>query len=165
MQANPAFYREFLRSELDRRVKRNPRYSLRAFSKFLGVDVGALSRLLANKQTITIRTATKICQNMGLDQEETKTFLDSVSKDRDKIGNRNQSINLEGLVRTLADTVNVRMVNYINREVPQCKIREILNLELQDYLKRIEELLDLNVILKVDGNLKLNEKFTFLKDL
>ncbi|MFZ8933207.1 MAG: hypothetical protein ACO2ZP_04845, partial [Bacteriovoracaceae bacterium] len=153
------------RSELDRRVKRNPRYSLRAFSKFLGVDVGALSRLLANKQTITIRTANKICQNMGLNEEETKTFLDSVTKDRTKTGNQGQSLNFETMVRALTDSTNIKLVNYISRDVPPNKIREILNLELQDYLKRIENLIDLKIILKIDGDLNLNEKFKFLKDL
>ena len=165
MQANPAFYREFLRSELDRRVNKNPRYSLRAFSRFLGVDVGALSRLLANKQTITLRTANKICQNLGLDEEERRHFLDSVTHDRSKIGNKSPEVDLESLIKTLTDVTNIKLATCISRGVPCNKIRENLELELEEFYNRVQELIDLGVVNKKEGNLALANKFRFLNDL
>ena len=57
MEVTSNHYREMLREELQKRNGRNPRYSLRAFAKCLGVDVAALSRVLSNKQTITMKTA------------------------------------------------------------------------------------------------------------
>jgi plasmid maintenance system antidote protein VapI len=72
------FYKEFLRIELEKRIAKNPRYSMRAFSKALGIDPGAMSRLLSNKQGITLQTAAKICRNLNLDNGIKESFMNSV---------------------------------------------------------------------------------------
>ncbi len=43
MEPSAAYYLEFLRTELTRRCRRNPRYSLRAYAKGLAIDVAACS--------------------------------------------------------------------------------------------------------------------------
>ena len=82
MEVTSNHYREMLREELQKRNGRNPRYSLRAFAKCLGVDVAALSRVLSNKQTITMKTANKIVLKLDLPNKEKDFFLFSVMEDR-----------------------------------------------------------------------------------
>jgi hypothetical protein len=44
--------REFLKSELERRKKRNPAYSLRSFAKDLNIDPSAFSRILLSRRKV-----------------------------------------------------------------------------------------------------------------
>ena len=46
-------FRERLQRELAQRCARNPRYSLRGFANFLGVDHATLSQLLRGKRAVT----------------------------------------------------------------------------------------------------------------
>jgi plasmid maintenance system antidote protein VapI len=78
------FYKEFLRIELKKRIAKNPRYSMRAFSKALEIDPGAMSRLLSGKQGITLLTAAKICRKLKLDQSIKESFMNSVGCDTPK---------------------------------------------------------------------------------
>jgi transcriptional regulator with XRE-family HTH domain len=62
-------FRLFLRAELGRRCARNPRYSLRAFANFLGLDHATLSQLLRGKRRLTERTIRTLGAKLGLDRD------------------------------------------------------------------------------------------------
>src|SRR6476620_5405421 len=64
------FYVNLLCEKLTQRKQRNPRYSLRAFAYFLGLDPSALSRILAGKQDLSLRAAKNIIQTLQLTGEE-----------------------------------------------------------------------------------------------
>jgi plasmid maintenance system antidote protein VapI len=53
-------YRDVLRIELETRLARNSRYSLRAFARHLGLSSGRLSEILAGKQNISAEWADRI---------------------------------------------------------------------------------------------------------
>ncbi len=72
-------FREYLETELGRRIKQNPRYSLRAFSKALGVDAGNLSRCLNGQAAMSFKTAGKIISAMNLTAAEQAVFLNSLA--------------------------------------------------------------------------------------
>lgn len=76
------FHIELLASELFRRKKRNPRYSLRAFAHALGIDPGALSRILAGKKQISLAITRKIIRVLQLTPEEKEVFLISVAQEK-----------------------------------------------------------------------------------
>jgi plasmid maintenance system antidote protein VapI len=59
---------DLLRGELLRRSARNPRYSLRAFAKFLDVDPATLSQLLRGQRACTPRTVRRLGVRLGLDE-------------------------------------------------------------------------------------------------
>jgi uncharacterized protein (TIGR02147 family) len=71
-------YRFILEKELANRIKRNPRYSLRAFAKSLNVDVGNLSRCLNGKANVSLKTAQKLAQGLALGPQERSAFLHSL---------------------------------------------------------------------------------------
>ena len=74
------FYNQCLKKELSERCERNPRYSVRAFARALGVDVGALSRLLAGKQVPSYKLAQKLMAALALNPEEAESFIASVAE-------------------------------------------------------------------------------------
>lgn len=65
----------FLNDELARRLKANTRYSLRAFSRALGLSPGELSEILRGRRSLSIKAALKVARGLGLNAAETKHFL------------------------------------------------------------------------------------------
>jgi uncharacterized protein (TIGR02147 family) len=68
-------FRLFLQAELGRRCARNPRYSLRAFAKFLAIDHATMSQLLRGKRPLTSRTILKLGTRLGLDRAAIEGFI------------------------------------------------------------------------------------------
>jgi uncharacterized protein (TIGR02147 family) len=74
--------REYLRRDLIRRCKLNPRYSLRAFSRFLKIDSSALSKILAGKRAASPALTKQLCVRLGLDPKQTANFLSTTGETR-----------------------------------------------------------------------------------
>lgn len=58
--------REMIRNELSERMRRNPRYSLRAFARATGVSHTVLSLVLSGKRTLSRKAATKLSGHLEL---------------------------------------------------------------------------------------------------
>ncbi len=71
---------QFLRDELARRIERNPRYSMRAFANALGLNIGSLSSLLSGKRPLTMKTALRLCDALGMGPGERLRVLDAVAE-------------------------------------------------------------------------------------
>jgi transcriptional regulator with XRE-family HTH domain len=71
----PSDFRLFLQEELVRRIKSNPRYSLRAFAKFLQVDPSLLSKLLNGKRKLSANFVRQAAERLELSPEITRGFL------------------------------------------------------------------------------------------
>ncbi len=67
--------RQFLVNELERRCRENPRYSLRAFAKALGVSPSALSLILAGRRGLSRELASEVSKKLGLDPLKEKSFI------------------------------------------------------------------------------------------
>lgn len=67
-------FRSFLQSELVRRTKQNPKYSLRAFARFLGVQSGYLSNVLRGERRVTGQVIQKFGLKLGLSPKELEKF-------------------------------------------------------------------------------------------
>ncbi len=74
-------YREFLSSELVRRIRHNPRYSQRAFARQLHLSPGELSELLRGKRKLSLKSAIRISKQLGLSAGETKHLLTLVQRE------------------------------------------------------------------------------------
>lgn len=70
-----ADFRSYLRSELVRRTKQNPKYSLRAFARSLQVQSGFLSKILLGQRRVTEATIQKFGAKLGLSPKEIEAFL------------------------------------------------------------------------------------------
>lgn len=79
-----AFHIDCLKKEFQRRRLSNPQYSLRAFSKSIGVDIGVLSRTLSGKRSLSVTSADRISRNLKLTPEERSSFLHSIGQEKIK---------------------------------------------------------------------------------
>lgn len=73
-------YLVILKTEFEQRKLKNKRYSLRAFSKFLGLNHATLSQIMSEQKGLSLKMAIKISQRLGLDSVEKNKFLTSVTK-------------------------------------------------------------------------------------
>ena len=70
-------YRGWLHGELQYRKNENPAYSLRAFSRHLGLSPTSLSQIINGKRKLTPGTAAQIGQSLGLSPREQELFVQS----------------------------------------------------------------------------------------
>lgn len=72
-------YVEILRRELMRRQGRNPRYSMRSYARFLGMDASSLSRILKGKQQLSITLCQRVIARLALPDGERDRFVESLA--------------------------------------------------------------------------------------
>jgi transcriptional regulator with XRE-family HTH domain len=71
----PQDFRKLLQREFQRRLDANPRYSLRAFAKALGIYHATLSSLLSGQRPISAKSIQKIGSALGLTPKDLETHL------------------------------------------------------------------------------------------
>lgn len=77
-----ADYRLILKAELEKRKNKNSRYSLRAFARLLGVDVGYLSKLNSGKLILSVDLAGKISARLKLNPEQRALLIRSAAEEQ-----------------------------------------------------------------------------------
>jgi uncharacterized protein (TIGR02147 family) len=77
-------YRSFLSEELVRRIRSNASYSQRSFARHLGVSPGELSEVLRGKRPLSLKSALRIAQGLGLSAEETKRLVMMVQQEKSR---------------------------------------------------------------------------------
>lgn len=70
-------FRLFLQNELLERCRKNPRYSLRSFAKFLEVSPSALSAMLNKKRSITEKTQLHLAMKLGQSSAKIQKLIQS----------------------------------------------------------------------------------------
>jgi uncharacterized protein (TIGR02147 family) len=86
MNTQLPYYRKALNDKLVERIAKNPKYSLRAFAKSLGLVSGSLSQILNGKRFLSEDLATALLDKLDLSHEERELFLTSLVKARSKAG-------------------------------------------------------------------------------
>lgn len=76
------FHVGFLKDELARRQSKNTRYSLRAFAHQLEIHPSALSRILTNKQDVSLKTCVLMVGFIVFSDEDKIKFLVSVAEEK-----------------------------------------------------------------------------------
>lgn len=74
-------YRIVLLDLYKRRQEKNKRYSLRAYSRDLGISSSRLSEILNGKVGMSVARASQIAGKLGLDESEKQVFLDLVESE------------------------------------------------------------------------------------
>jgi transcriptional regulator with XRE-family HTH domain len=63
-------FQQMLRAEFGQRRQRNPRYSLRAFARYLGTDHSTLSQLLRSRRNLSPRMVRRLGERLRLGSEK-----------------------------------------------------------------------------------------------
>jgi len=80
MQEAQQDYRHWLKAELERRQRINPRYSLRSFAQNLELSPSFLSKVLNGKKNLSIESAFDVSEKLQLSNTEKKLFCQWVAK-------------------------------------------------------------------------------------
>lgn len=76
--------KDFLQSEFDERLRKNPRYSLRAYSAFLGLNAAELSQVFKQTRHLSYPSAQKVIKAYGFNNDEARYFLWLLQKEKGK---------------------------------------------------------------------------------
>lgn len=71
---------DYLTTIFNERKEKNPRYSLRAFARSLGVSSGQLSEILSGKRPLSHKLARRISIALALTEEESQKLIHLVSQ-------------------------------------------------------------------------------------
>lgn len=80
-------YQAYLKDNFTRRLRMNPRYSLRAYAKLLDLSPSKLSEILAGKKGLGPERAEKVCDKLKLAGVDREIFLLSVSSQHSRLKN------------------------------------------------------------------------------
>lgn len=72
-------FRLWLQLELQKRCRKNPQYSLRAFATFLQIDVSILSRIIAGKRKASAKVINHICERLSASPIQHAGFLKEIN--------------------------------------------------------------------------------------
>lgn len=79
MQINTQNYHVFvLKREFEDRQKRDPKFSLRAYARFLEVDPSALSAIFKGKRNLPKKNAEEVADKLNLEEKERILFRESI---------------------------------------------------------------------------------------
>ena len=67
-------FRLWLQVRFTQRCKNNPRYSLRAFARFLSINPSSLSQILSGKRPLSKKSVQGICQKLSAKPQDLKAF-------------------------------------------------------------------------------------------
>lgn len=74
-------YKFFLKTELENRIKKNPRYSLRKMASQIGVSASTLSDILNNKRACSLETGEKMAHFFEMSPSVKQRFLSLIKID------------------------------------------------------------------------------------
>jgi len=75
---------DYLKQAFTRLAKNNPRYSLRAFAKKLGVSPGGLSQILSRQKKLSVQRGYEVAKKLNLNGPDAEFFLSLVQIDSAK---------------------------------------------------------------------------------
>lgn len=88
-------FRIFLREELEKRIERNPKFSLRAFARMLNVEPSSLSQILNAKRKLTDSMCLRLGKMLDLSPHEFNSLMDRKLDDKNRRASTYDSLSPE----------------------------------------------------------------------
>jgi uncharacterized protein (TIGR02147 family) len=147
--------REFLQHELTRRIQMNPRYSLRAFSKALGMSHTVLSLVLSGKRPLSKQSLQKVGAIFSIDPQTMDRFSKKKSveaaEQRAEVAARQLSLDTFALVSDWYHYAILSLLETDRTDLDPTWISRRLGITTTEARSAIERLLRLELIAQVDG--------------
>lgn len=88
-------YKQLLLHEFEERCRKNPRYSLRAYARSLGISASTLSEVLNGHYGLSYKKAKKVSRSLGLSKAEQQWFCDLVALESARSPNARKQAELQ----------------------------------------------------------------------
>jgi len=165
MENKAPFYLHKLRTEFGNRTQKNPRYSLRAFARFLEIEPQALSCVLKGTRGIPKNKIDKVLEKLCLSPKETAVFKTTNASRRllqkTKLSTFDFVLDDELHFNVIAEWEYYAIINLFNTKGFKSDyswIAERLNLTDLRVQTCIESLIQLNLVKETKFGLKLTKK-------
>lgn len=100
-------FRDYLRHELIERCRKNPRYSMRAFARTLGVESSFLSKILLGRRSVTTALIERLSQPLRIDNATKENFQKAAVQTREESRAQLRARNRADFVKLSVDTFEV----------------------------------------------------------
>lgn len=170
-------FTEILRGELKSRTQRNPKYSLRAFARDLGISPARLSRILSARAVSSRAMTLKIGSKLGFKDEKLDWFIALVESRYGK--NPTEKAAAQALVDRYSEGILTKKLTVKNpfywswyhftiRRMTQLKdfrvnfdwIAKALGMRKAHVKKAVDELLMEGALMMVNGKLEIHENYS-----
>jgi len=151
-------YREKLLHELNQRKARNPAFSLRAFSRQLGISTATLSQVLSGKRDLSKKNAIKVAERLQLTPVEFEIMMREISGKPDHRSEELAHLQLEeDRFRTIADWFHFALLSLARLKgirADENIIASRLGISQSEALEAINRLVRLQLIAVENGMLR-----------
>lgn len=151
-----------LNTEFKRRKELNPRYSLRAYAKFLNLDVSILSRMMANKSKVSRKILNKLSVPLSITPEDYQIFENEILNESKKSKEKKKNIAIRQLpleeIKIIQDWYHyvILELTHLDDFEPNSKwISKRLSISELDAELALERLLKLNLLIQNDEGISL----------
>jgi uncharacterized protein (TIGR02147 family) len=177
------YFQQYLKEEFLQRINRNERYSLRAFSRSLNMDIATLSEVMSGKRLLSFKKAEAIVTILDLQGKMREHFLLSVALlHKDKKSRLNpkfkellssntsteQSVQLElnnfAVISEWYHFAIIELTSLKNFKYDVAWISKKLNLENSVVRDGIDRLIELGYLIEKNGKLKKAHKLLVTTD-
>lgn len=170
-------YSIILKDELQARVSRNPRYSMRAFSRDLGVSSARLSRILAGKAVPSRAMALKVGERLGYKDEKLDWYCALVEAQHGRTPERRRRAAAilnryqNGVFTKQVEAKNSIAWNWYHfairrlTQIPEFQsdskwIANRLGLSVRQAKRAVEEMVKAGALAIIDGKIEMRENYS-----
>ncbi len=147
-----------LKAELRDRKLKNPAYSLRAFSRYLGVHHSGLSQVLAGKRRVTEKMIRKLGEKLSLDPGELAYYInknrEQTGSDKPRISEDQLSLDSFAVISDWYHYALLELTRVENFQSDEKWIAKSLGISVFEVKEAITRLETLKMITKENGVLK-----------
>lgn len=152
---------EMLINELGRKKARNPAFSLRSFSKQLGIDASNLSKILNYQKEPGTRLKTKLAKKIGLKEGDLDQILSApqpnAPKDSDYVSH---SLEIFQVVASWHHYAILELFKLTNFNPTPARISKRLGIPVGEAEEALRRLLRVGLVEKIDGRLVSKDDFS-----
>ncbi|MFV8258911.1 hypothetical protein ACNQKP_13975 [Bdellovibrio bacteriovorus] len=150
---------QLLQDEFEKRRRKNPRYSLRAFANSLNIDAGSLARVMSGQRVVKDATARQLMTGLQIPNEHQIVVLSHLEASRRKKKEQDEmSFLATSSIEEAVDKLNIYILISLESG-PFCqkenfpKLAQLLNISIEELQKRLLELERLGLLSATDTHM------------
>ncbi|AHZ85265.1 hypothetical protein AB1A81_12715 [Bdellovibrio bacteriovorus] len=148
-----------LQDEFEKRRRKNPRYSLRAFANSLNIDAGSLARVMSGQRVVKDATARQLMTGLQIPNEHQILVLSHLEASRRKKKEQDEmSFLATSSIEEAVDKLNIYILISLESG-PFCQkenfpqLAQLLNISIEELQKRLLELERLGLLSATDTHM------------
>ena len=145
-------FRLWLQRQFTERCKRNSRYSLRAFAKFLSIDHSSLSQILSGKRPVSKKSVQAICEKLSASPQDLQSF--GLIKTNQAVDADYMQMSLDTFA-VISDWYHIAILEltFVSRFIADAKwISKKLSITTEEAKSAVERLKRLGLLLEENGS-------------